>query len=76
VELFYIIADRDCAEARKELLASAYRKLVKFRNLIYPEVEADFKARGGEKLPAFWDGETLHQGLEAIRVRIVVPPPS
>ena len=39
---------------------------VTFRNLGYPEVDADYAARGGRKLPALWDGTTLHQGLAAV----------
>ena len=62
-ELFYIIADADCAAARKAAMADGVRDKVSFRNLDYPEVTADFEARGGKKLPALWDGERLHQGL-------------
>jgi hypothetical protein len=64
VELFYTIADPDSAAARKAVLA---RKLeVRFRNLYYPEVQHDFKTRGGRTPPALWDGATLHQGLKAV----------
>jgi hypothetical protein len=71
VELFYTIADPDCAAARKAALA---RKLdVRFRNMYYPEVQHDFKQRGGRALPALWDGETLHQGLTAVLAVIEAP---
>lgn len=65
-ELFYVIADPACAEARKAVLASDARRRVDFRNVIYPEVERDFRARGGTVVPAIWDGVALHQGLPAV----------
>ena len=43
---------------------------VRFRNLTYPEVEADFHARGGRTAPALWDGTTLYQGAEAVVARL------
>jgi hypothetical protein len=66
MELFYRIADADCAAARRAVLASPLRRNVKFRNVHYPEVQADLTARGGTRLPAFWDGAHLYQGLDAI----------
>jgi hypothetical protein len=39
---------------------------VTFRNVAYPEVAADLEARGGNKLPALWDGVALHEGLPAV----------
>ena len=65
-ELFYIIADADCAAARRAVLERGLKEKVNFRNLAYPEVEADFTAHGGKKLPALWDGTTLQQGLPAV----------
>lgn len=78
-ELFYIIADADCAAARKAVLDDGIRDQVSFRNLDYPEVAADFDARGGTSLPALWDGERLHQGLAAVmdqfsRLKPLSPP--
>ena len=71
LELIYIIADADCAAARKAAVASG--KEIQFRNLYYPEVKADYDARGGTKLPAIWDGTTLHQGLAAV-LAVIGPP--
>lgn len=65
-ELFYIIADADCAVARKAVLDGGLKEQVSFRNLDYPEVAADFEALGGHKLPAVWDGKRLHEGLVAV----------
>ncbi len=64
MELFYIIAGADSAAARKAAVASG--KEVRFRNLYYPEVRADFEARGGTTVPAVWDGRTMHCGIEAV----------
>jgi len=74
VELFYVIADADSATARREALASAHAGSMRFRNLYYPEVQADFRARGGVTPPALWDGERLHSGLDAIRARLSAAP--
>ena len=65
-ELFYTIADADCAAARRAVLDRGVKELVSFRNLDYPEVAADFTARGGRTVPALWDGERLHEGLPAV----------
>jgi hypothetical protein len=72
VELFYTIADADSAAARREVVERGLKPRVNFRNLYYPEVTADFTARGGTKVPALWDGETLHQGLPAVLARLQV----
>jgi hypothetical protein len=66
-ELFYTIADPDCAAARKAVLEMGLKDEVDFRNLFYDEAQRDFAARGGRIVPALWDGSTLHQGLDAVR---------
>ncbi len=66
MELFYTIADQACAQARRAVLELGLKEQVSFRNMYYPEVEADFRARGGQELPALWDGAVLHQGLDAV----------
>jgi hypothetical protein len=67
-ELFHVIADGASARVRKYV--AEHRLPVRFRNLTYPEVEADFRARGGKSAPALWDGTALTEGLEAILARL------
>src|SRR5262249_26319925 len=74
VELFYTIADAASATARRTVLDRGLKETVNFRNMYYPEVEADFRARGGTRLPALWDGATLHQGLDAVLRALPAPP--
>ena len=66
MELFYTIADAACATARKAILEAKLKEKVNFRNMYYPEVRDDFRLRGGTRLPAVWDGQRLHQGLQAV----------
>jgi hypothetical protein len=76
VELFYTIADPDCAVARKAVVDRGLKSLVNFRNLHYPEVASDFTARGGVRLPALWDGVRLYQGLaDVTAVLATLSPP-
>lgn len=65
-ELFYVIADPDCAAARRAVMERGVEERVDFRNLYYEEARRDFEARGGHAVPALWDGRTLHQGLAAV----------
>lgn len=73
MELFYTIADAACATARKEVIDRGLKEQVSFRNMYYPEVQHDFKARGGRALPALWDGKTLHEGLTAVLAALPAP---
>ena len=69
-ELFHLISDPPSAKARLYVVDHALEDRVRFRNLTYPEVEADFRARGGHSTPALWDGTELHQGAEAVVARL------
>jgi hypothetical protein len=69
-ELFYIIADAGCAQARATVIEKGLKDKVDFRNLHYEEARRDYEARGGHEVPALWDGVALHQGLEAVLVAL------
>jgi hypothetical protein len=62
VEMFHAIAHTGSANARRVVVEREIGERVRFRNVAYPEVTADFAARGGKELPALWDGTTLIQG--------------
>ena len=70
-ELFHLISDPPSAQARLYVVDHALEDRVRFRNLTYPEVQEDFRARGGLTSPALWDGHTLHQGAEAVVARLM-----
>lgn len=70
LELFHRIADSASAVARRYVVDHALEDRVRFRNLTYPEVEADFQRLGGKTAPALWDGTHLHQGAEAVVARL------
>ena len=61
-ELFHVIADAGSAAARLRVVELGLEERVRFRNLVYEEVAADFAARGGSTTPALWDGATLVAG--------------
>jgi hypothetical protein len=69
-ELFHATNDEASAAARREVVARGLTERIRFRNIFYPEVQADFDARGGTRLPAWWDGATLHQGVDAVLAAI------
>lgn len=70
MELFHAVNDVDSAKARQEISARGLLDRVRFRNVFYAEVDADFRARGGTRLPALWDGERLIQGLEEVMTKL------
>lgn len=65
-ELFHATNDAGSAAARKLVVDRELVPRIRFRNIFYPEVQADFTARGGRELPALWDGAVLHQGVSAV----------
>src|SRR5204862_47243 len=60
LELFHAIGDAGSAAARREVVALGLD--VRLRNVFYEEVQADFAARGGKRLPALWNGARLVEG--------------
>ena len=67
-ELFNAIAHPGSAQVRKWIQQAGILHKLRFRNVVYPEIEADLLAGGGsiERLPALWDGESLHEGESAV----------
>ena len=70
LELFHRIADPPSAVARRYMVDYALEDRVRFRNVAFPEAEADWRERGGHSTPALWDGVHLHQGAEAVLARL------
>jgi hypothetical protein len=70
LELFHAISDAGSAEVRRHVVAHGLEAHVRFRNVSYPEVEADLRARGGHAPPAVWDGAVLHLGAAACIERL------
>ena len=66
IELFHATNDEGSAEARKLVVDRNLVGQIRFRNVFYPEVQADLDARGGTSTPAIWDGQKLIQGRDAV----------
>jgi len=66
IELFHATNDAGSAAARKLVVDRDLVGKIRFRNVFYPEVQADLDARGGKTTPALWDGERLIEGREAV----------
>lgn len=71
LELFHVIAHPPSAKTRRFVVDYALEDRVRLRNLTFPEVEEDFRRRGGHTPPALWDGVHLHQGAEAVLARLM-----
>ena len=69
-ELFHQVAHPPSAKVRRYVVDQSLEERLRFRNIVYPEVQADFAARGGHTLPALWDGQALFQGAEAVLGRL------
>ena len=66
IELFHATNDEGSAAARKLVVDRGLVDKIRFRNIFYPEVQADLDARGGKTTPAVWDGEKLIEGRDAV----------
>lgn len=69
-ELFHAVTDASSARVRRYVVEHELEHAVRFRNVTYPEVQADLTARGGTDTPALWDGERLHRGADAAIARL------
>lgn len=69
-ELFHRIGEPGSARARQFVTRFGLESRVRFRNLVYPEVERDFELRGGRISPALWGGGKLSEGAEAVLTRL------
>jgi hypothetical protein len=69
-ELFHQVAHPPSAKVRRYIVDQSLESRIRFRNIVYPEVQSDFDARGGKTLPALWDGTTLFQGAEVVISRL------
>lgn len=67
MELFHRLAEPDSAEARRLAVGLGLEGRVAFRNVGFESHRDALRALGGGRTPALWDGERLHQGLEAVR---------
>lgn len=72
LELFHAIADSGSARVRKWIDEHDLLSVMRYRNVVYPEVLADLVARGGseQSVPALWDGEKLFVGADAVIARL------
>jgi hypothetical protein len=67
IELFHATNDAGAsAAARRFVTEHGLEDQLRFRNVHYPEVLADLRARGGTRTPALWDGVTLVEGETAV----------
>lgn len=66
IELFHATNEVPSAAARRRVVELHLEEKIRFRNIFYAEVQADFGARGGTRLPALWDGDKLIQGEEEV----------
>jgi len=69
-ELFHAIGDPGSARVRRAITEWGLEPALRFRNVTYPEVQADLVARGGTAAPALWDGARLITGADAVLSRL------
>jgi hypothetical protein len=76
LELFHEVAHAPSARVRRLAVERKVTAHLRFRNISYPKVAAEFQARGGHTLPALWDGVTLWQGEAAVTEKLSALAPS
>ncbi|HKY50965.1 MAG TPA: hypothetical protein VJP45_06895 [Candidatus Limnocylindria bacterium] len=62
--LYHRIGHADSAAVRRRIVALDLKSRVDFQN-VDDDGAAAFAARGGRRVPALWDGTSLHQGRDA-----------
>jgi hypothetical protein len=67
--LYHRIADPASAAVRAKIVEAGLKRLVDFQN-VESEGADEFAARGGQRVPALWDGARLHEGGDAVRLAL------
>jgi hypothetical protein len=67
LELFHRLAEPESAAARTLVRELGLLDAVAFRNVAFDSHRDALAARGGGATPALWDGERVHEGVEAVR---------
>jgi len=62
--LYHRIGDADSAAVRRRIVELGLKPSVDFQN-VDTEGAAAFAMHGGQRIPAVWDGEHLHEGKRA-----------
>lgn len=63
--LYHRIGDADCAEVRRIIVERGLKPKIDFQNVLTDAADA-FARHGGARVPALWDGSTLHEGRAAV----------
>lgn len=63
--LYHRIADAECAEVRRTIVEGGLKKRIDFQNVL-TDGAAAFADLRGERVPALWDGNKLHEGRAAV----------
>jgi hypothetical protein len=70
LELFHRLAEPESAAARTLVRELGLLDAVAFRNVAFDSHRDALAARGGGATPALWDGERVHEGVEAVRAAL------
>jgi hypothetical protein len=70
LDLFHRIAHPPSARVRLYIVEHGLEGSIHFRNVEYADAAGDLARRGGDDVPALWDGQRLLQGAEAVLARL------
>lgn len=70
LELFHRLAEPESAAARTVVRDLGLLERVDFRNVAFDSHRNALAALGGVRTPMLWDGERLHEGLDAIQAAL------